>query len=311
MEVKWLQDFMCLANTGSFSQAAKERFVTQSTFSRRIRALEHWLGTPLVDRSTHPVSLTDSGTRFVAAAEQMIRLAYKIRDDFDPKTIESYNQLTFSVATNLAVRFFPRWLRAVEPETGPIRAWVRTDISGVHSHFDMLSSQASDLLIHYGKSIDALAMDSNRYSGMEIGRDTLYPVCRPELRKSLPVEFPGDPDHPIPYVSPWPTSMIANVISEWQLRSKSTVYLEKKFQSSILGATHGLVMERFGMAWLPESMIHDELKSGALVALGEPKHRIPLSISLYRSLSNTKPNVIAFCEQLERSDNRMLSPLPD
>ena len=52
MEVKWLEDFVALATTLNFSRAAEERHVTQSAFSRRIRQLETWLGTTLIDRAT-------------------------------------------------------------------------------------------------------------------------------------------------------------------------------------------------------------------------------------------------------------------
>ena len=37
MEIKWLEDFVSLANTRSFSRSAVERRVTQSAFSRRIQ----------------------------------------------------------------------------------------------------------------------------------------------------------------------------------------------------------------------------------------------------------------------------------
>ncbi|NWM05812.1 LysR family transcriptional regulator, partial [Klebsiella quasipneumoniae] len=47
MEIKWLEDFLALANTLNFSKAADERHVTQSAFSRRIKQLEAWLGTTL------------------------------------------------------------------------------------------------------------------------------------------------------------------------------------------------------------------------------------------------------------------------
>ena len=58
MEFKWLEDFLSLAQTSSFCQSAEERSLTQSGFSRRIKGLELWVGTPLVDRSTYPTTLT-------------------------------------------------------------------------------------------------------------------------------------------------------------------------------------------------------------------------------------------------------------
>ena len=64
MELKWLEDFLSLAETRSFSRSAEERRVTQPAFSRRIRSLEVWLGTVLLDRSTYPITLTARGPAF-------------------------------------------------------------------------------------------------------------------------------------------------------------------------------------------------------------------------------------------------------
>ena len=69
MELKWLEDFVSLANSHSFSKSAEERGVTQPAFCRRIRALESWLGTSLVDRSTYPTTLTRPGLAFRETAE--------------------------------------------------------------------------------------------------------------------------------------------------------------------------------------------------------------------------------------------------
>ena len=52
MNLSWLDDFMSLAGSGNFSRAAEDRQMTQPAFSRRIRALEGWLGTELFDRSS-------------------------------------------------------------------------------------------------------------------------------------------------------------------------------------------------------------------------------------------------------------------
>ena len=73
MEIKWIQDFLSLAQTSSFSRAAEQRHITQSALSRRIRALEAWLGAELVDRSTLPTRLTVAGQLFQPQAEASLR----------------------------------------------------------------------------------------------------------------------------------------------------------------------------------------------------------------------------------------------
>lgn len=72
METKWLEDFVSLAETGSFSRSAQLRHVTQPAFSRRIQALEAWAGTALVDRSSYPTRLTPAGQALHAQALEIL-----------------------------------------------------------------------------------------------------------------------------------------------------------------------------------------------------------------------------------------------
>ena len=78
MDIKWIEDFLSLAATRNFSRSADHRNVTQPAFSRRIRALEAWIGAELVDRSTYPLTLTVAGKLFNdAAAEAVKQWKYK------------------------------------------------------------------------------------------------------------------------------------------------------------------------------------------------------------------------------------------
>jgi DNA-binding transcriptional LysR family regulator len=73
METKWLEDFVSLAETRSFSRSAQLRHVTQPAFSRRIQSLEAWAGADLVDRSSYPTRLTPAGETLYAQALEMLQ----------------------------------------------------------------------------------------------------------------------------------------------------------------------------------------------------------------------------------------------
>lgn len=79
MDTKWLEDFVSLVETGSFSRSAQQRHVTQPAFSRRIQALEAWAGTDLVDRSSYPTRLTPAGETFYPQALEMLRALQSTR----------------------------------------------------------------------------------------------------------------------------------------------------------------------------------------------------------------------------------------
>ena len=73
MDLDWVRDFLALAEHRTFSRAAEARNVTQPAFSRRIRALEEWVGTPLFLRSARGAGLTAAGARFRPGAEELLR----------------------------------------------------------------------------------------------------------------------------------------------------------------------------------------------------------------------------------------------
>ena len=64
MQLKWLEDFVALAQERSFTRAAELRHVTHPAFGRRIRALESWVGTPLIEREAGPSSSRLRARRF-------------------------------------------------------------------------------------------------------------------------------------------------------------------------------------------------------------------------------------------------------
>ena len=59
----------------SFTRAAKQLFVSHSTTSRAVSALERELGVPLLARDRHTVALTPAGQTLLTGAEDLLRQA--------------------------------------------------------------------------------------------------------------------------------------------------------------------------------------------------------------------------------------------
>ena len=78
MNLKQLEAFVRVAETKSFSKAAKQLYLTQPTVSAHIASLERELSTCLLVRNTKEVSLTESGKELYAYAGQMLELEQKI-----------------------------------------------------------------------------------------------------------------------------------------------------------------------------------------------------------------------------------------
>ena len=82
MNLKQLEAFVRVAETKSFSTAAKMLFLTQPTVSAHISSLERELNTCLLVRNTKGVALSEAGKELYAYAEQMLELEQKIRERF-------------------------------------------------------------------------------------------------------------------------------------------------------------------------------------------------------------------------------------
>lgn len=68
MELRQLKYFVKVAETLSFSEAARLLFVTQSTLSQQIKQLEQDLDAQLLIRSSHSVALTEAGSELLPYA---------------------------------------------------------------------------------------------------------------------------------------------------------------------------------------------------------------------------------------------------
>lgn len=116
LELKWLEDFIALAGTRSFSQAAEKRFVTQPAFSRRIRSLEDALGLTLVNRQRTPVELTEAGQLFLVTARSVVEQLGQVVRHLHHLEGGQGEVLQFAAAHSLALGFFPQWIARLRNE---------------------------------------------------------------------------------------------------------------------------------------------------------------------------------------------------
>jgi DNA-binding transcriptional LysR family regulator len=71
MEFKQIEYFLQVVDSGSFSEAAYELYISQSSLSKKIIALEQEIGVSLFDRSKRKITLTPAGVKFLPHARKM------------------------------------------------------------------------------------------------------------------------------------------------------------------------------------------------------------------------------------------------
>lgn len=110
MNLKQLEAFVEVAQSGSFSKAARKLFLTQPTVSAHISTLEKELDTRLFVRNTKEVALSQEGQRLYVYARQIMELTDKIKQEFGKGTEEEKSCITIAASTIPAQYLLPEIL---------------------------------------------------------------------------------------------------------------------------------------------------------------------------------------------------------
>ena len=110
MNLKRLEAFVQVSESGSFSKAAKELFLTQPTISAHISSLEKELNVRLFIRNTKEVSLSDDGKDLYRYAKQITDLEKAIEERFYMDSDDGKHFITIAASTIPAQYLLPKVL---------------------------------------------------------------------------------------------------------------------------------------------------------------------------------------------------------
>lgn len=131
MNLKQLEAFARVAETKSFSEAAKRLYLTQPTVSAHVSALEKELGVCLLLRTTKEVSLTEEGKALYGYAVQMLDLEQEIREHFGRRK-SGKSVLRIAASTIPSQYLLPEiMVRFRERYPGVLLSVAETDSAGV------------------------------------------------------------------------------------------------------------------------------------------------------------------------------------
>lgn len=292
MELKWLEDFISLANTRSFSRSAAERNVTQPAISRRIQALESWLGTPLIDRSTFPTTLTEAGHAFRETAEQTLSLLYEARDEFREQQGRARTVISFSALHGITLRFFPGWLKEVQSLVGPVAT--RIDPGNFHDCVRALVDGACDFLLCFSHEAVPVLLDPQVYPSIKLSEERLLPVSLADAEGGPLFDIDPTGKDSMPWVSHGAATYWGRVEDFILSRQDPPLALSPICENPMSESLKALVLAGHGAGWLVESSIRQELDRGTIVTVGDERLQMTFDICLYRSASRTRQQMVEF-----------------
>lgn len=283
METKWLEDFVSLAETRSFSRSAQLRHVTQPAFSRRIQALEAWAGTDLVDRSSYPTRLTPAGETLYTQSLEMLQALQSTRAMLRGHSAAAQDMIEFAVPHTLAFTFFPAWVSSLREEFGPIKS--RLIALNVHDAVMRLVEGGCDVLIAYHHPSQPLQLDAGRYEMVELGQEVLSAYCKADSSGQPMYQLPGRADQPLPYLGYASGAYLGGATDLILKQSGTPIHLDRVYETDMAEGLKVMALEGHGVAFLPHSAVKKELRSRRLVSAAPPEMKgleMTMEVRAYR-----------------------------
>jgi DNA-binding transcriptional LysR family regulator len=281
MDTKWLEDFVSLAETRSFSRSAQLRHVTQPAFSRRIQALEAWTGIDLVDRSSYPTRLTPAGETFHAQALEILGALQATRNMMRSHQAAGQDMIEFAVPHTLAFTFFPHWLMDLRQRFPDLKS--RLTALNVHDAVLRLTEGGCDLLIAYHHAAQPLQLSTDRYEMLTLGRETLAPYAKADADGQPMFQLPGRLGVRVPFLSYASGAYMARLVELILKEAPQPAALDPIYETDMAEGLKAMALEGHGLAFLPVSSVRKELKARRLVpAAPSGSFELTMEVRIYR-----------------------------
>ncbi len=278
MRLEWLEDIVAVAETGSFSEAAERRLLTQSAFSRRIHSIESYLGVELFDRSRKPVQLraTTEGQR-----EQIKRLAAELRqlaDDLRRGDRLTSNRIVIASQHALTTGLTPSILKGIQ--TRGENTYVRLRSANLDECFALLLSRQADIALVYRVPGEEHPINADYIETITLCSDRLIPVFSSSAIAELNALFVGGE---VPYIA-YPREVFLGQVMERLVLPKFRNVTRPVASAETALTLAALEMAAVGVAvaWVPASLARPRIHAGELVDLSRTLPNLALDVTAAR-----------------------------
>lgn len=252
-----LRTFIIIVECGSLSAAARRLNTTQPTVSRHLSALEREVGTTLLQRDTHRMSLTLTGHQVLANAKSIIELVEESENRLraEQKQLEGHIRLfsTIDFGQSVVSRMIASFIEA--------HPGITIDLSYSNRPIHMIE-EGHDVGIIAGNITD------DSIIAKRIGSIQRLIVCSPSFLQGKQVDSPND-------IESWPWVTLKG--SQFDSTNNMTFYTKEGQKQSIsvssVLATEGVTGIReairmgLGIALLPTWLIQQDLVSERLISI--------------------------------------------
>jgi|TARA_B100000959_G_scaffold273482_1_gene324087 DNA-binding transcriptional LysR family regulator len=264
MRLEWLEDILAVLETGSFVEAARQRFLSQPAFSRRIRLIEDHIGVELFDRTKKPIQLKAPVTDQEMKIRELAARLHDLRNGLRRQDLENRNRIVIASQHAITTSVAPSLIKdlaAYNSFNTRLRSANRDEC------YALLMTRQVDLILIHHSEIDQIPTQDSFFQQYELDRERLIPVCATDELSRIKTEYESGQ---IPVVSYPADSFLGHVIErEVFSHMRPNTAINRIAETSLTLAILPLTMAGVGVAWIPDSLAAPDLANGRLSELSE------------------------------------------
>ena len=282
-QLQCMRAFLSVADSKSFSAAARALESSPAVISRRIGSLEQHLGIRLFNRSTRRVELSEAGRSYYPRCQELIAQLDMVDADISGLGHAPRGHLRISLPMDFGQLYLQPAIRAFLSRYPEIRVEVRFDDRQV----DLVRDQI-DLAIRIGQLTDSTLV------ARRLGQACIGCYASPDYLAQY-----GEPAHPAELENHRLLDYtLARSPGRWQFEEEGK-QLEIPVRGQLAAnnsralaqaACHGL-----GIIRNPEFLVQDFLAEGSLMEILQPYRSAPLDISIVYLHRQFRPAAIRAC----------------
>lgn len=269
--------FYEVARHGSFTAAARELMVSQSSLSIQVRQFERDMGGVLFDRRRGGVDLTEAGSAAYQVAERVFHEIDQLLVSLRETERRVSGMLSVGTVNSIGIYVLPQVLRAFKAGFPDVR--FRIDFKAAEKVFDLLYAGKVDFgIIPWFRQYTGL-------TGVRLARNKLFLVAPADhpLAGAGPVS-PRDLES-YPFVG-YEEGMETRAMID-SLLKRMSISVEYAIESANPATIKRMVMAGMGLGFLPDVAVGAELRRGQLVRIDIPALAMTRDVVLYHRSNRT------------------------
>ena len=174
MQLKSLTIFCDVVRRRSFSRAADDNGISQSSASQVVHQLEENLGVQLLDRTKRPFVLTPAGERYYAGCRQIVRQLSKLEDEVRSYQHEFAGKLAVASIYSVGLAHMSAFMQRFSA------AYPKAQVRLEYWHPDRVLQAVEDGDVDLG--LVSYPEESRTLSAWDWRTEKMWLVCHPEHR---------------------------------------------------------------------------------------------------------------------------------